>query len=135
MSLYGAKRPPAGETPTTEIAAVPRQASGPVTGSAPEPQQPDLMTFGTPDHGDDPTPFPAEPKSRRGRRTALVAGGLVAAVLAAIGGTAGYAYSGEVPRGTQVLGVDLGGKSWRRRPRCCGPSWNGGRTPSPDRSP
>ncbi|WP_326561705.1 VanW family protein [Micromonospora sp. NBC_01796] len=111
MSLYGAKRPPAGETPTTEISAVPQQVGGPVTGSAPEPQQPDFMTFGAPEQGEDPAGAPIEPKSRRGRRTALVAGGLVAAVLAAIGGTAGYAYSGEVPRGTEVLGVDLGGKS------------------------
>jgi vancomycin resistance protein YoaR len=44
-------------------------------------------------------------------RRALLAGGVVAAALLAVGGTAGYAYSGEVPRGTTVLGVDLGGQS------------------------
>ena len=111
MSLYGAKRPPAGETPTTEIAAVPGQAVGPVTGPAPAPYQPDLIVSGLPAHHHDPAAVAAEPVSRRGPRRALVAGGLVVAVLAAIGGTAGYAYSGEVPRGTEVLGVDLGGQS------------------------
>ncbi|MGI5212849.1 VanW family protein [Plantactinospora sp. CA-290183] len=54
---------------------------------------------------------PTAPPSRHRRRRALLAGGVAAVVLAAAGGTAGYAYAGEVPRGTTVLGVDLGGKS------------------------
>jgi hypothetical protein len=44
-----------------------------------------------------------------GRRVWIA--GAAAAVLAAAGATAVYAYAGEVPRGTTVLGVDLGGMS------------------------
>ncbi|GAA1868675.1 VanW family protein [Asanoa iriomotensis] len=40
-----------------------------------------------------------------------MAGGVAAAVLGAIGGAGAYAYAGEVPRGTSVLGVDIGGKN------------------------
>ncbi|MGX7669246.1 VanW family protein [Plantactinospora sp. DSM 117369] len=55
---------------------------------------------------------PEQPAPRRRLRRILLAGGVAAAVLVATGGaTAGYAYAGEVPRGTSVLGVDLGGKS------------------------
>jgi vancomycin resistance protein YoaR len=43
------------------------------------------------------------------RRIAVV--GTAAAVLIAGAGTAAWAYTGDVPRGTVVLGVDLGGKS------------------------
>ncbi|HZN18434.1 MAG TPA: VanW family protein [Micromonosporaceae bacterium] len=35
----------------------------------------------------------------------------VAVLVALVGGTAAYAYAGDVPRGTTVLGVDLGGRS------------------------
>ncbi|MEH1130580.1 hypothetical protein [Micromonospora sp. CPCC 206061] len=38
-------------------------------------------------------------------------GGVAAALLAVVGGTAAYAYAGEVPRGTTVLGIDIGGRS------------------------
>ncbi|HEX6969498.1 MAG TPA: VanW family protein [Micromonosporaceae bacterium] len=41
----------------------------------------------------------------------LIAGALVATLLAALGVTTGYAYAGEVPRGTVVLDIDLGGKN------------------------
>lgn len=37
--------------------------------------------------------------------------GTVAAVLLASAGVAAYAYGGDIPRGTRVLGLDLGGKS------------------------
>jgi vancomycin resistance protein YoaR len=100
VSLYGANTPPAGETPAIEVAAVPRQADVPGPGPASDPHQPGPRITGT-----------GDPAARRGPRRALIAGGVVVAVLAAIGGTAGYAYSGEVPRGTEVLGVDLGGQS------------------------
>ncbi|SDY88767.1 Vancomycin resistance protein YoaR, contains peptidoglycan-binding and VanW domains [Micromonospora pattaloongensis] len=45
---------------------------------------------------------------RRGRR-ALIASAVAAAAVVAAGGVAGYAYAGDVPRGTTVLGVELGG--------------------------
>ncbi|RKR89470.1 vancomycin resistance protein YoaR [Micromonospora pisi] len=130
MSLYGAKRPPAGETPTTELAAVPRQVNVPPTGPATPPpiaagpvgHPPVPPLAGAPGAQDNPTETldstapadPAlltEPAPRRGVRRALAATGVVAAVLAVIGGSAGYAYSGEVPRGTEVLGVNVGGQS------------------------
>jgi vancomycin resistance protein YoaR len=44
-------------------------------------------------------------------RTRVAVVGTVAAVLVAGAGTAAWAYTGDVPRGTTVLGVDLGGKS------------------------
>jgi hypothetical protein len=37
--------------------------------------------------------------------------GVLASLLIAAAGLAAYAYRGDVPRGTRVLGVDLGGKS------------------------
>ncbi|MFI6759427.1 VanW family protein [Micromonospora sp. NPDC050417] len=130
MSLYGAKRPPAGETPTTEFAAVPRQvdvssrgpATPPPVGVGPlghPPVPPFGGALGAPSDAtatlDSTAPAdPAaltEPAPRRGARRALIAAGVVAAVVAAIGGSAGYAYSGEVPRGTEVLGVNVGGQS------------------------
>lgn len=128
MSLYGANRPPAGETPTTELAAVPRQATEPLarpvagppaaeTAAHPVYQPNPVVTgalpvvTGTPGTDGDPTTSVPEPAPRRGARRALVAGAVAAAVLATVGGTAGYAYSGEVPRGTEVLGVHLGGQS------------------------
>jgi hypothetical protein len=45
------------------------------------------------------------------RRKALLAGVIAGVVLAAAGGATAYAYSGEIPHGTSVLGTDLGGKS------------------------
>ena len=59
-------------------------------------------------------PLPSGPLA--GRRwwrggRALLAGGIAAGLLLVVGVTAAYAYAGEVPRGTTVLGVDLGGKS------------------------
>ncbi|GAA4173169.1 VanW family protein [Phytohabitans flavus] len=56
-------------------------------------------------------PDAPEPAPRRGRKRIFLAGGITAAVLVAAGGTAAYGYAGEVPRGTKVLGVDLGAKS------------------------
>jgi vancomycin resistance protein YoaR len=44
-------------------------------------------------------------------RKRIVAVGTAAAVLIAGAGAAAWAYTGDVPRGTVVLGVDLGGKS------------------------
>lgn len=57
-------------------------------------------------------PGAPEPAPRAGRkRIVLLAGAVTAVVLVAIGGTAAYGYAGEVPRGTSVLGIELGAKS------------------------
>ncbi|MFI7597280.1 VanW family protein [Actinoplanes sp. NPDC049681] len=50
-----------------------------------------------------------EPRSVNRRRIVVV--GTVAALLIAAAGVAAWAYGGDVPRGTRVLGVDLGGLS------------------------
>ncbi|GAA4708196.1 VanW family protein [Phytohabitans rumicis] len=55
-------------------------------------------------------PAPA-PRAGKGRRRVLLAGGIAAAVLLSVGGASAYAYAGEVPRGTTVLGIKIGGKS------------------------
>ncbi|MEV0713656.1 VanW family protein [Asanoa sp. NPDC050611] len=48
------------------------------------------------------------PRSKKRRRFA-VGGALLALLLIAIGVLAGFAYKGDVPRGTSVLGIDIGG--------------------------
>jgi vancomycin resistance protein YoaR len=56
-----------------------------------------------------PSVSPREWPARRGHRRALLAGGAATVVALAAGATAAYAYAGDVPRGTTVLGADLGG--------------------------
>jgi len=59
----------------------------------------------------------ANPFTSRFRRP-VIAGVIAAAVaLPLVGGGAAYAYAGDVPRGTTVLGVDLGGKSTEQAAR------------------
>jgi vancomycin resistance protein YoaR len=91
VTLYGEKPPPADDRPTVQVTAVtwPGDEPGPAVPAA-----------GRPDG-------PARP--RRGRL--LLAGGLTAALLAAGVGVGAYAYAGDVPRGTTVLGTELGGRS------------------------
>jgi vancomycin resistance protein YoaR len=64
------------------------------------------LAVGTAEFGD-----PVSPRRRWRRGRVLLAGGAVAAVLLALGLTGAYAYAGEIPRGTTVLGADLGGLS------------------------
>ncbi|MFU8873956.1 VanW family protein [Micromonospora sp. SL4-19] len=92
MTLYGDKLPPADDRPTVRVTAV----------SWPDDEPEPAVT---------PAPGPSgNPKrSRRGRL--LLAGGIAAAVLAAGVGAGAYAYAGDVPRGTTVLGAELGGRS------------------------
>ncbi|SCG51582.1 VanW family protein [Micromonospora inositola] len=86
MTLYGAKPPPADDRPTVQVTAV----SWP---------------------GDEPGPATPAAGGSRTRRRLLLAGGMTAAVLAAVAGAGAYAYAGDVPRGTTVLGAELGGRS------------------------
>ncbi|MEU5942141.1 VanW family protein [Micromonospora sp. NPDC047548] len=61
---------------------------------------------------DEPAGKPAGPGGSWWRRSRLLlAGGLTAAVLAGVAGAGAYAYAGDVPRGTTVLGAELGGRS------------------------
>ncbi|SBT52819.1 VanW family protein [Micromonospora narathiwatensis] len=91
MTLYGEKLPPADDRPTVQVTAVSWPDDDPAPAVTPTPAQ----------------PGPARP----GRRRLLLAGGIAAAVLAAAAGAGTYAYAGDVPRGTTVLGTELGGRS------------------------
>ena len=85
MSPYG-QNAPSDDAPTVQIPAV-----SPASGET--------------------SPVVEGPAQPRRKRLALIAGAIATVVLSGLGGTAGYAYAGEVPRGTVVLGVDVGGKS------------------------
>ncbi|GIJ21962.1 VanW family protein [Micromonospora lutea] len=91
MTLYGEERPPpADDRPTVQVTAV----SWPIE----EPARPAPVPPG----GD-------RPRSRRFRL--LLASGVATAVLGSVGAVAVWAYTGDVPRGTSVLGTELGGRS------------------------
>ncbi|MFJ8581792.1 VanW family protein [Micromonospora sp. NPDC093277] len=91
MTLYGDKVPPTDDRPTVQVTAV----------SWPDDDPAGAVT---------PTPAPPGPAWFK-RRRLLLAGGIAAAVLAAAAGAGSYAYAGDVPRGTSVLGAELGGRS------------------------
>ncbi|MFI7213799.1 VanW family protein [Micromonospora maritima] len=91
--MYGEKMPAADDRPTIKVAAV----------SWPGVEMEPVAT--PPDTGGGEKPK----RSRRARL--LLTGGLTAAVLAAGVGVGAYAYAGDVPRGTTVLGTELGGRS------------------------
>ncbi|MEU4641062.1 VanW family protein [Micromonospora sp. NPDC023814] len=90
VTLYGEKNPPADDRPTVQVTAV----TWP--GDEPEP----VVPAGRPGGG-----------SRSRRVRLLLAAGVATAVLASVAGVGAYAYAGDVPRGTTVLGAELGGKS------------------------
>ncbi|MFG3639711.1 VanW family protein [Micromonospora sp. NPDC047762] len=92
MTLYGESSPPADDRPTVQVTAVTwPDGPEPVTTAAP----------GEPDGG-----------PRRPRRVRmLLAAGITGGVLAAVAGAGAWAYAGDVPRGTSVLGTELGGRS------------------------
>ncbi|SBT49302.1 VanW family protein [Micromonospora auratinigra] len=93
MTLYGDRLPPADDRPTVKVTAVSWPDDAPERAVAPGPERPARGG-----------PF------RRGRL--LLAGGITAAVLAAgVVGAGAWAYAGDVPRGTSVLGAELGGRS------------------------
>lgn len=96
MTLYGDKRPPVDDRPTVQVTAV----------TWPD-DEPDVVTpatataTGEPDNG-----------GRRPRRVRMLLGaGITGGVLAAVAGAGAWAYAGDVPRGTSVLGTELGGRS------------------------
>ncbi|MEO3775007.1 VanW family protein [Micromonospora sp. B9E7] len=93
MTLYGEKTPPADDRPTVQVTAVTWPDDGPATVTAPGPGEPEGGT-------------------RRPRRMRmLLAAGVTGGVFAAVAGAGAWAYAGDVPRGTSVLGAELGGRS------------------------
>ncbi|TDB69848.1 vanomycin resistance protein VanB [Micromonospora sp. KC723] len=90
MTLYGDKRL-SDDRPTVQVTAVTWPGD-----DAPEPAG---------------TPAGPTGGSRSRRTKLLLAGGLTATVLAGVGLTGAWAYAGDVPRGTSVLGTELGGRS------------------------
>ncbi|WBB82490.1 VanW family protein [Micromonospora sp. WMMD882] len=100
VTLYGDKLPPGDDRPTVQVTAVTWPAvddAPPPPGPAPQPQP-------------QPQPPAPAPRARRRGRLALAAG-VAVAVLAVGAGVGGYTYAGEIPRGTSVLGTEVGGKS------------------------
>ncbi|MET8310453.1 VanW family protein [Micromonospora sp. NBC_00389] len=92
MTLYGEKSPPADDRPTVQVTAVTWPDDGPGSVTVPT---------GEPEGG-----------RRRPRRVRmLLAAGVTGSVLAAVAGAGAWAYAGDVPRGTSVLGAELGGRS------------------------
>ena len=65
-----------------------------------------------------PPAAPVEPAKRSGRKWLILI--LIVLLLAAAAAAVVYATAGDVPRGTQVLGVDLGGKSRAEAERLLG---------------
>ena len=112
MSLPGEERPGADDRPTVQITAV----TWPVTGPGAEPQPtrtpaPAPLPGQATQAGPPPEPEPAPGRNRR--RLAVAAAAVATALLVGIAGAGSYAYaySGDIPRGTEVLGVEVGGKS------------------------
>jgi len=93
----------------------PRPAAGP--GGADEPTRTDLPTVSgpasapsTPDGGESAEQSQGAPRRDR-RRVLAIAGGAAVAVLAVLYGGAVLAFGGEIPRGTTVAGIEIGGLS------------------------
>ncbi|SCL21489.1 Vancomycin resistance protein YoaR, contains peptidoglycan-binding and VanW domains [Micromonospora nigra] len=90
MTQYGEKHPPPDDRPTIQVTAV----AWPV---------------------EEPSPTVAPPpgggQSRSRRFRLLLAAGVATAVLGSLAGVGTWAYAGDVPRGTTVLGTELGGRS------------------------
>ncbi|MEV4762597.1 VanW family protein [Micromonospora chokoriensis] len=93
MTLYGDKTPPADDRPTVQVTAVTWPDDGPATATAAGPSEPE-----------------AGPRRPR-RMRMLLAAGVTGGVFAAVAGAGAWAYAGDVPRGTSVLGAELGGRS------------------------
>ncbi|GAA2217071.1 VanW family protein [Micromonospora olivasterospora] len=91
VTLYGDTRPPADDRPTVKVTAVSWPGDEPETAAAAAPD--------------------AGPRRRPRRLRVLLAVGSAAVVLGAVAGAGAYAYAGDVPRGTTVLGAELGGRS------------------------
>ncbi|MGC4895177.1 VanW family protein [Micromonospora sp. DT31] len=92
--MYGEKMPAADDRPTIKVAAV----SWPGV---------EMEPVATPPGGD----ATGRPPRRVRPARLLLAGAVTAAVLAAGIGLGAYAYAGDVPRGTTVLGAEVGGRS------------------------
>ncbi|MEH1169811.1 VanW family protein [Micromonospora sp. CPCC 205539] len=92
VTLYGEKTPAADDRPTVQVTAVTWPDDGP---------EPSIAPMGEPETG----------RRRPRRMRTLLAAGITGGVLAAMAGAGAWAYAGDVPRGTSVLGTELGGRS------------------------
>ncbi|MFC7549598.1 VanW family protein [Plantactinospora sp. GCM10030261] len=100
---------PADDSPTVTFPAVPPARTGTDAGPArPGAGAPPTAPDAAPTDAD--TGPPGSWTGRLGRRRTLLAAG-VAVVVLLVGGVVAYRYAGDVPRGTTVLGIELGGKS------------------------
>ncbi len=79
------------------------------TAAVPQPAQPSGDPVAT--DGPSAAPAPAGDGAGARRKAMIIAAGVAALGLVAGVGTYAYAAVGDIPRGTRVLGVDLGGKS------------------------
>ena len=86
-------------------------------GGADEPTRTDLPTVSgpayappSPDGDESAEQSPGAPRRDR-RRVLAIAGGAAVAVLAVLYGGAVLAFGGEIPRGTTVAGIEIGGMS------------------------
>ncbi|HEX5542979.1 MAG TPA: VanW family protein [Micromonospora sp.] len=120
MNPYGEEKASADDTPTVQFSAVPGAMNRPEPAGPPGAATPPNATAALSPWQQGMRPEQEKPDgdptlggrtAGRGRRRALIAVAVVAALLVAGAGTTAYAYVGEVPRGTTVLGVDLGGRS------------------------
>jgi len=93
VTLYGDKVPPADDRPTVQVTAV----QWPVEEAEKPTKRGGKWSF--------------PPGGKWSRRTWLLAAGVTTAVLASAVGIGAYAYAGDVPRGTTVLGTELSGYS------------------------
>jgi vancomycin resistance protein YoaR len=81
------------------VTSVPQQSAG------------DTPTVAIPKQAGPAEPLSGEPPASGPNRRRMVVVGAVAAVVLAGAGVVAYVFTGDVPRGTRVLGVDLGAKS------------------------
>ncbi len=79
--------------------------------SVPQQSAGDTPTVAIPKQAGPAEPLSGEPPASGPNRRRMVVVGAVAAVVLAGAGVVAYVFTGDVPRGTRVLGVDLGAKS------------------------
>ena len=79
--------------------------------SVPQQSADDAPTVALPRQPGPAEPPSGEPPASRPRRTRMIVVGAVATVVLAGAGVVAYVFTGDVPRGTRVLGVDLGATS------------------------
>ncbi|MGC4804238.1 VanW family protein [Micromonospora sp. DT233] len=104
MTLYGETRPPADDRPTIKVTAVTWPDDEPGPAATTDPEASDRLEANDPG-------APGDPVRPSRRLRILLAAGVATVVLGTAAGVGAYAYAGDVPRGTRVLGTEVGGRS------------------------